>query len=75
MCLRKEIDGFALNRIQAAVIAESWRLVQVSAAVVSAVAKYLAKPVEGLSYTRYLQKSASDVYIARPVIRNLEIKD
>lgn len=28
--LRKEIDGFALNRVQAAIIAESWRLVQVS---------------------------------------------
>ncbi|XP_054871579.1 lambda-crystallin homolog isoform X1 [Amphiprion ocellaris] len=26
--LRKEIDGFALNRVQAAIIAESWRLVQ-----------------------------------------------
>uniref|UniRef100_UPI0037E9508F lambda-crystallin homolog n=1 Tax=Semicossyphus pulcher TaxID=241346 RepID=UPI0037E9508F len=26
--LKKEIDGFALNRVQAAVIAESWRLVQ-----------------------------------------------
>ncbi|KAJ8013068.1 hypothetical protein DPEC_G00049460 [Dallia pectoralis] len=26
--LRKEIDGFALNRVQYAVIAESWRLVQ-----------------------------------------------
>lgn len=34
VCLRKEIDGFALNRVQAAIIAESWRLVQVSAAVV-----------------------------------------
>lgn len=39
VCLRKEIDGFALNRIQAAIIAESWRLVQVSAAVASALAK------------------------------------
>nr|XP_046260497.1 lambda-crystallin homolog [Scatophagus argus] len=28
VCLRKEIDGFALNRVQAAIIAESWRLVQ-----------------------------------------------
>ncbi len=28
--LRKEIDGFALNRVQYAIIAESWRLVQVS---------------------------------------------
>lgn len=28
--LKKEIDGFALNRVQAAIIAESWRLVQVS---------------------------------------------
>lgn len=28
--LRKEIDGFAVNRVQAAIIAESWRLVQVS---------------------------------------------
>ncbi|XP_058510673.1 lambda-crystallin homolog [Solea solea] len=28
VCLKKEIDGFALNRVQAAVIAESWRLVQ-----------------------------------------------
>ncbi|XP_054871580.1 lambda-crystallin homolog isoform X2 [Amphiprion ocellaris] len=27
--LRKEIDGFALNRVQAAIIAESWRLVQI----------------------------------------------
>ncbi|XP_038125525.1 lambda-crystallin homolog [Cyprinodon tularosa] len=27
--LKKEIDGFALNRVQAAIIAESWRLVQV----------------------------------------------
>ncbi|KAM8854971.1 lambda-crystallin homolog isoform 3-T3 [Spinachia spinachia] len=26
--LNKEVDGFALNRVQAAVIAESWRLVQ-----------------------------------------------
>ncbi|CAJ1079072.1 lambda-crystallin homolog [Xyrichtys novacula] len=26
--LRKEIDGFALNRVQSAIIAESWRLVQ-----------------------------------------------
>ncbi|XP_051938325.1 lambda-crystallin homolog isoform X2 [Hippocampus zosterae] len=26
--LRKEIDGFALNRVQAAIIAESWRLIQ-----------------------------------------------
>uniref|UniRef100_A0A1A7WGX3 Crystallin, lambda 1 n=1 Tax=Iconisemion striatum TaxID=60296 RepID=A0A1A7WGX3_9TELE len=26
--LRKEIDGFALNRVQVAIIAESWRLVQ-----------------------------------------------
>ncbi|KAM7406904.1 hypothetical protein PAMA_002885 [Pampus argenteus] len=26
--LKKEIDGFALNRVQAAIIAESWRLVQ-----------------------------------------------
>ncbi|XP_049585197.1 lambda-crystallin homolog isoform X1 [Syngnathus scovelli] len=26
--LRKEIDGFALNRVQAAIIVESWRLVQ-----------------------------------------------
>ncbi|XP_054888438.1 lambda-crystallin homolog [Poeciliopsis prolifica] len=26
--LRKEIDGFAVNRVQAAIIAESWRLVQ-----------------------------------------------
>lgn len=26
--LKKEIDGFALNRVQAAVIAESWRLVK-----------------------------------------------
>lgn len=30
VCLKKEIDGFALNRVQAAIIAESWRLVQVS---------------------------------------------
>lgn len=29
--LKKEIDGFALNRVQAAILAESWRLVQVSA--------------------------------------------
>ncbi|XP_071389769.1 lambda-crystallin homolog [Centroberyx affinis] len=28
ICLKKEIDGFALNRVQAAIIAESWRLVQ-----------------------------------------------
>uniref|UniRef100_H3DE05 Crystallin, lambda 1 n=1 Tax=Tetraodon nigroviridis TaxID=99883 RepID=H3DE05_TETNG len=28
VCLRKEVDGFALNRIQAAITAESWRLVQ-----------------------------------------------
>ncbi|XP_076603167.1 lambda-crystallin homolog [Chaetodon auriga] len=28
VCLKKEIDGFALNRVQAAIIAESWRLVQ-----------------------------------------------
>uniref|UniRef100_A0A3P9HV45 Crystallin, lambda 1 n=1 Tax=Oryzias latipes TaxID=8090 RepID=A0A3P9HV45_ORYLA len=28
VCLRKEIDGFAINRVQAAIIAESWRLVQ-----------------------------------------------
>lgn len=28
--LRKEIDGFALNRVQYAIIAESWRLVKVS---------------------------------------------
>lgn len=28
--LKKEIDGFALNRVQMAIIAESWRLVQVS---------------------------------------------
>uniref|UniRef100_A0A3P8VEZ7 Crystallin, lambda 1 n=1 Tax=Cynoglossus semilaevis TaxID=244447 RepID=A0A3P8VEZ7_CYNSE len=28
VCLKKEIDGFALNRVQSAVIAESWRLVQ-----------------------------------------------
>lgn len=27
--LKKEIDGFALNRVQYAIIAESWRLVQV----------------------------------------------
>ena len=27
--LRKEIDGFALNRVQYAIIAESWRLVKV----------------------------------------------
>ncbi|XP_032385873.1 LOW QUALITY PROTEIN: lambda-crystallin homolog [Etheostoma spectabile] len=26
--LKREIDGFALNRVQAAIIAESWRLVQ-----------------------------------------------
>lgn len=26
--LKKEIDGFALNRVQAAIIAESWRLVE-----------------------------------------------
>uniref|UniRef100_A0A3Q1H5S2 Crystallin, lambda 1 n=1 Tax=Anabas testudineus TaxID=64144 RepID=A0A3Q1H5S2_ANATE len=26
--LKKEIDGFALNRVQSAIIAESWRLVQ-----------------------------------------------
>ncbi|XP_029967938.1 lambda-crystallin homolog [Salarias fasciatus] len=26
--LKKEIDGFAVNRVQAAIIAESWRLVQ-----------------------------------------------
>ncbi|XP_077393354.1 lambda-crystallin homolog [Festucalex cinctus] len=26
--LRKEIDGFTINRVQAAIIAESWRLVQ-----------------------------------------------
>lgn len=32
--LKKEIDGFALNRVQAAIIAESWRLVQVSVCVV-----------------------------------------
>uniref|UniRef100_A0AAY5JWY9 L-gulonate 3-dehydrogenase n=1 Tax=Esox lucius TaxID=8010 RepID=A0AAY5JWY9_ESOLU len=29
--LKKEIDGFALNRLQYAIIAESWRLVQVGA--------------------------------------------
>lgn len=34
VCLKKEIDGFALNRVQAAIIAESWRLVQVSVCVV-----------------------------------------
>lgn len=34
VCLKKEIDGFALNRVQAAIIAESWRLVQVSVRVV-----------------------------------------
>lgn len=28
VCLKKEIDGFALNRVQAAIIAESWRLVK-----------------------------------------------
>ncbi|XP_034042157.1 lambda-crystallin homolog isoform X2 [Thalassophryne amazonica] len=28
ICLKKEIDGFAINRVQAAIIAESWRLVQ-----------------------------------------------
>uniref|UniRef100_H2MCS8 Crystallin, lambda 1 n=1 Tax=Oryzias latipes TaxID=8090 RepID=H2MCS8_ORYLA len=28
VCLKKEIDGFAINRVQAAIIAESWRLVQ-----------------------------------------------
>lgn len=28
--LKKEIDGFALNRVQMAIIAESWRLIQVS---------------------------------------------
>ncbi|KAM3861871.1 lambda-crystallin homolog [Diretmus argenteus] len=28
VCLKKEIDGFALNRVQYAIIAESWRLVQ-----------------------------------------------
>lgn len=28
--LRKEIDGFALNRVQYAIIAECWRLVKVS---------------------------------------------
>lgn len=28
--LKREIDGFALNRVQMAIIAESWRLVQVS---------------------------------------------
>ncbi|XP_071337743.1 lambda-crystallin homolog [Trachinotus anak] len=28
VCLKREIDGFALNRVQAAIIAESWRLVQ-----------------------------------------------
>lgn len=27
--LKKEIDGFALNRVQYAIIAESWRLVKV----------------------------------------------
>ena len=27
--LRKEVDGFALNRVQYAIIAESWRLVKV----------------------------------------------
>lgn len=30
--LKKEIDGFALNRVQYAIIAESWRLVKVSTA-------------------------------------------
>lgn len=40
VCLRKEIDGFALNRVQAAIIAESWRLVQVSVAWVPALPKY-----------------------------------
>uniref|UniRef100_A0A7N9AY32 Crystallin, lambda 1 n=1 Tax=Mastacembelus armatus TaxID=205130 RepID=A0A7N9AY32_9TELE len=28
VCLKKEIDGFAVNRVQAAIIAESWRLVR-----------------------------------------------
>uniref|UniRef100_A0A4W4HHY7 L-gulonate 3-dehydrogenase n=1 Tax=Electrophorus electricus TaxID=8005 RepID=A0A4W4HHY7_ELEEL len=28
VCLRKEIDGFALNRVQYAIIAECWRLVK-----------------------------------------------
>ncbi|KAJ4933585.1 hypothetical protein JOQ06_030411 [Pogonophryne albipinna] len=28
--LKREIDGFALNRVQAAIIAESWRLVQMT---------------------------------------------
>ncbi|KAF7650227.1 hypothetical protein LDENG_00129550, partial [Lucifuga dentata] len=28
VCLKKELDGFALNRVQAAITAESWRLVQ-----------------------------------------------
>nr|XP_033470032.1 lambda-crystallin homolog [Epinephelus lanceolatus] len=28
VCLKREIDGFAINRVQAAIIAESWRLVQ-----------------------------------------------
>ncbi|KAF0026798.1 hypothetical protein F2P81_021535 [Scophthalmus maximus] len=28
VCLKREIDGFALNRVQAAIIAESWRLVK-----------------------------------------------
>lgn len=28
VCLKKEIDGFTLNRVQAAILAESWRLVQ-----------------------------------------------
>lgn len=28
--LRREIDGFALNRVQYAIIAECWRLVKVS---------------------------------------------
>lgn len=27
--LKREIDGFALNRVQMAIIAESWRLVEV----------------------------------------------
>lgn len=37
VCLKREIDGFALNRVQAAIIAESWRLVKVSVAISSSV--------------------------------------
>ncbi|XP_010769656.1 lambda-crystallin homolog [Notothenia coriiceps] len=41
--LKREIDGFALNRVQAAIIAESWRLVQVSVSLLS-----LSEPVNTL---------------------------